>query len=139
MYTNISINIPNLVYFKISKFLIWNNSPEDKDIEKLRPISILTHRGEFFKMISGNLNAVLRIFFFLIIPILVYCYHYWYKVTNIGINIPKSGKSILFPISICQRKTCFYIYLAIQHLVASVLMVFIKVLSGCQVLCVQGK
>ena len=95
MYTNIGINIPNLVYFKISKFLIWNNSPEDKDIEKLRPKSILTHWGEFFKMISGNLNAVLRIFFFWIIPILVYCYHYWYKVTNIGINIPKSGKSIL--------------------------------------------
>ena len=51
-------------------------------------------------MISGNLNAVLRIFFFWIIPKLVYCYHYWYKVTNIGINIPKSGKSILSGCSI---------------------------------------
>ena len=54
-------------------------------------------------MISGNLNALLRKFLFLgiyqywytIYPYWYTLYQYWYNDTNIGINIPKSGKSIL--------------------------------------------
>ena len=54
-------------------------------------------------MIAGNLNALLRKFHFLgvyqywytIYPYWYTLYQYWYNDTNIGINIPKSGKSIL--------------------------------------------
>ena len=56
-------------------------------------------------MISGNLNALLRKFHFLVVyqywytiyPYWYTLYQYWYNDTNIGINIPKSGKSILPP------------------------------------------
>ena len=68
-------------------------------------------------MISGNLNALLRKFHFLgvyqywytIYPYWYTLYQYWYNDTNIGINIPKSGKSILlifpsFHHPICSKK-----------------------------------